>query len=139
MSISATQWREIERRLSVPYSVVKLRVPGHELTIEVRQLKPLRYAPVLFVDGRFEGKWARENCEDPAAQLYPLRSRRLVQKSRAEAYLKRLKRVFQAETARQLSGIDARYSWRQPDFPSPRAICAWLKRQPEIELIGELP
>lgn len=140
MSLTKEQWQAIEERLSHPWGSVELKVPGHVLTIQVRQIKPLRYAPMLFVDGVFKGEWTSAKCEDPIAQrFYPLRSRAMVPRQEAEAQYKRLKRVFPEKEARLLSRIDARYSWRDSTWSTARAICTFLKKsEPEIQwLEGE--
>lgn len=139
MSLTKDQWKAIERELSSPYGRVRLRVPGHELTIEVRCIGKLRYAPAVFVDGWARGEYLHPVDNPIGKRFYPLHTRSLVPKAKAEADFKRLKRVFGVADARRMSGVGKTYSWRSLTWSTPKALCTFLrKNEPEIELVEPL-
>lgn len=138
MSITKAQWAAMEKLLSHPYGRVELRVPGHDLMIEVRCVKPLRYAPVVFVDGAARGEYLA--VEHPIGKrFYPLRTKSLLPKAKAEASFKKLKRIVGTAKAEAISGVKKTYSYRDLCWRSPKALCAHLRRnEPEIELVSDL-
>lgn len=75
--LTADQWKKIETSLRIPWGEARLRVDGYELTLQVQQIKPLRYAIVPFVNGFLRGVWltkteAGEWCEE-ARRFLPLK------------------------------------------------------------------
>lgn len=136
MSLTKEQWALIERALSSPFGRVSLRVPGHELTIEVRCIGKLRYAPCVFVDGWAKGEWLHPADHPIGKRFYQLHTRLLVPKAKAEANFKKLKRCFPAAEARRMSGIGVTYQWRSRHWSTPKTLCTHLrKNEPEISLV----
>jgi hypothetical protein len=84
--LTADQWKRIEASLRNPWGEVKLRVDGYDLTLQVRQVKPLRYAIVPFVNGFNRGVWltkkkGEEWCEE-ARRFLPLKKLYLYSKTK---------------------------------------------------------
>lgn len=55
--LTPEQWKKLEISLRIPWGEARLRVDGYELTLQVQQVKPLRYAIVPFVNGFSRGVW----------------------------------------------------------------------------------
>lgn len=58
------EWKKIEDRLSMPFSYVKLKIDGYDVTVETRQDKPLHYVLAVFINGIFKMDWCFEDCEE---------------------------------------------------------------------------
>ena len=61
--MTVEDWKEVETRLSIPYSSVKLKIDGYDVTIGHAMEKPLKYCLVIYIDGIFKTKWVLEDCE----------------------------------------------------------------------------
>ena len=61
--MTVEDWKEVETRLSIPYSSVKLKIDGYDVTIGHAMEKPLKHCLVIYIDGIFKTKWVLEDCE----------------------------------------------------------------------------
>lgn len=61
----------VERRLVYPGARVELQCDGYRATLEVQRDK-MRMVVMVYVDGRFKGKWITEDCEERRRFLRPL-------------------------------------------------------------------
>lgn len=60
--LSTEQWAQVEKALATPYGGdVELIADEHRLVIQVRQIKTLRYAVVVFVDGKIKQEYMQES------------------------------------------------------------------------------
>lgn len=76
-TLTPEQWKKVELVLRMPWGEARLRVDGFDLTLQVRQVKPLHYAIVPFVNGFHRGTWltkkeGEEWCEE-ARRFLPLK------------------------------------------------------------------
>ncbi len=71
------QWKKLEISLRIPWGEARLRVDGFDLTLQVQQVKPLRYAIVPFVNGFSRGAWLTkkdgEEWREEARRFLPLK------------------------------------------------------------------
>lgn len=79
VQITPEQWKEIEKQLSCPGGVARLRIDGYDLQFEVRPVKPLRWVIVPFVNGHSRGAWLSRNEDgewhEEARRFLPLKIR----------------------------------------------------------------
>jgi hypothetical protein len=62
--MTAEEWKKVEAALQSPYGRAVLAVDSYELTLQVQQLKPLKFAIGFYVDGWFKGEWLTSDCEE---------------------------------------------------------------------------
>jgi hypothetical protein len=65
MSFSKEQWQVIEEQLSFPYSQVKLKCDGYEVSAMVKKIKGLKFCVTVYVDGVYKGEWMDGKHEGP--------------------------------------------------------------------------
>ena len=115
---------QIEQQLCGPWSSIKLRADGYELTAEVRRVssKSMTYGVALFVNGWIRGEDLKVESEI-GAKFYPLRVRNFLTAKQYEAYRK----VF---GKRHAEGVKKRsqYQYREAHFRSAKALVAQLKK-----------
>lgn len=54
--MTAEQWNGIEERLKGAFGAVKLKVDGHEIDLQKKQLDENRLGILVFIDGWFKGE-----------------------------------------------------------------------------------
>lgn len=64
-------WKKVEAALLFPWGRVDLQCDDYRLTLTVVQIKRLRYAIHIFVNGVFLGEWMGEDCEERRRFLRP--------------------------------------------------------------------
>lgn len=67
------QWLAVKAALSTPWGVVKLDVDGYELTLQVKQIKPLKFAIVPYVNGEIKGIWLTGDNEEGRRFMRPVK------------------------------------------------------------------
>lgn len=88
-------WKCIEEKLSYPLGNVKLIVDGYNVTLECRLDKPLHYVIAVFIDGKFQMKWAMEDCD--IRRRFCSRHTKCSLDQKARNRLKREKKAFREE------------------------------------------
>ncbi len=123
---------KIHEQLCGPYTLVKLRADGHELTASVLRVssKAMRYGVVLYVDGVISGENLKVESEI-GAKFYPLRTRQLLSAKDYASYRKLCgKRATDAFKKRTV------YQYRQAEFRTGRALAMHLKKHcTSVEII----
>jgi len=62
--VTAEDWKKVEAALSGPFGRASFTVDGYALTLEVKQVKPLKFAVMVYVNGWFKGEWLQKDCEE---------------------------------------------------------------------------
>jgi hypothetical protein len=62
--VTGDDWTKVEAELRSPYGSVTLQVDGYEVVLQVRQLKPLKFAIHVYVGGWWKGEWNMKDCEE---------------------------------------------------------------------------
>ncbi|HEL3156393.1 TPA: hypothetical protein UMF67_000060 [Stenotrophomonas maltophilia] len=125
------QWAQVEKALATPYGGdVELIADEHRLVIQVRQIKTLRYAVVVFVDGKIKQEYMQESSPI-GAKFY--RPSRICIYSRAQQ-ARMVKSLGKRRTAAMVKqGTGTIYD---PGWPSAAALRRHLSRTcTSIELI----
>lgn len=107
-------WKKVESSLSSPYGLgVHLDCDGYKLTLQVAQVKALRYVIQIYVDGFFKGAWcsAKNPCEEQRRFM-----RRVDRALHKPKDLAALKRVFSAKQLREMAA--KRYTYFEGHWPS---------------------
>lgn len=57
------QWAAVEQKiLNYPYTIAKIRADGHVLSLSMQRDK-MQLVIVVYVDGKIDYHWLREDCE----------------------------------------------------------------------------
>lgn len=129
MTISKEQWNQIEAELSRPFGNVDLVCDGYRVYATVGQVRILKYAVVVYVDGCIKGEWIKGEDERARKFYHEIKRFLYPAKARAEAKVRAktrgtsadLKEVFTHVAARQMS------TWT-PFWSNPRALCRHLRK-----------
>lgn len=88
--------------LEAPFGVVKLRCDGYEVSAVVQQIKPMRWAIAIYVNGEISGQWCLDG-DERATKFFRETQRFLYPKKEREAYARLSKKKgFSAEYRRRL-------------------------------------
>lgn len=73
--MTAEQWKQIDKKLqNVLSPIVKLKIDDYEVSLAFRQVSQFRNAIVVYVNGKFCGKWLTEDCEE-RRRFFPCKKR----------------------------------------------------------------
>ncbi|MFZ6872847.1 hypothetical protein ACO0LF_12345 [Undibacterium sp. Di27W] len=64
MPITKEQWKEIEGQLSLTWGSVDLKIDGYNINLRVEPQKARTYAVMVYLDYKFEWKWAFDGTEE---------------------------------------------------------------------------
>lgn len=92
-------WKYVEDKISYTFGSVKLLVDGYNVTLECLPEKTLHYVIVVFVDGKFDSKWAMDDC-DIRRRFYSRHTKCFLDQ-KARNRLKREKKAFREEVKKQ--------------------------------------
>lgn len=106
------QWKQIKQQLSWTGAQVELLVDGYRLTIQRVRASEMRDELMVYVNGKFIGKWISEDCEERRRFFCP-RTRYLY----PAAKRKRMMRGLSKRLAREV-GADTKYTHYKPWWPS---------------------
>ncbi len=73
--MTTEQWKQIDEKLqNVLSPIVKLKIDDYEVSLALRQVSQFRNAIVVYVNGKFCGKWLAEDCEE-RRRFFPRKKR----------------------------------------------------------------
>ena len=72
MAITKEQWSDIERELSYANGTVTLVCDAYRVNVLVVPVDTLQYGIMVYVNGKFEGRWLIEDCEERRRFMRPL-------------------------------------------------------------------
>ncbi len=128
-AVTAQDWKEIEKRLTSFFDQVKLICDGYELTLMLRPIKQFKNAITVYVNGKIEGRWFVEECEERRRFLCP-KSKSFYSKKDMADFKKISKRIFKEMQAKN------KYVYYEPYWTSFRALKSHLiKNNTSIELV----
>lgn len=127
--MTVEDWKEVETRLSIPYSSVKLKIDGYDVTIGHAMEKPLKHCLVIYIDGIFKTKWVLEDCE--------IRRRFCSKHTKSLLTAKEKKALMrQRKALREQIMKDMTFEWYSPYWSSFRSLKSHLiKNNKSIELV----
>ena len=94
-ALTAEQKQELIEKLSYPWGCVDLLCDGHKISLHVECLKALNYCVVVYVDGRWCGKWISANKEFPEQKFMR----------------KQVKKAYSGKLAKDLEKIYGKRAW----------------------------
>ena len=119
------QWKAVEQKvLLYPYTIAKLQADGHVLSLSMQRHK-MRLVIVVYVDGKIDFNWLREDCEIRRKFFQQRKRSLLTQKDRDR--LKREKKSIREEITAQ-----ATYYTYSPYWTSFTALRRHLEKTCEI-------
>lgn len=63
--MTTEQWKQVEEQLKVfSFKYVKLKIDGYEVSLALKQVSQFSNAIVVYINGKFLGKWLTEDCEE---------------------------------------------------------------------------
>jgi len=110
------EWLQVQDKLSHPWGSVKLTVDSYALTLQVRQIKPLKYTIMVYVDGEFKGEWMNGEADQAKRFLRPVKSY-LYSPAKQKALLKGLSKA-QAKIRAEFLCFDKTWCHYEPLWPS---------------------
>lgn len=129
MPITAEQWKQIESDLSMPYQRVRLKCDGHDVTALVTQIKAMRFAIAIYVDGEinFKRLWDKDEV---AKKFYPLITRSLCKGKRRVAVSEFIKKRGIGKELKELlqKELDAKHSVLYPCWENGRSFCRHIRK-----------
>lgn len=73
--MTAEEWKKVEKNLQLVWSRgAKLLVDGYEVSLYLRQVSQFKNAIVVYINGKFHGKWLAEDCEE-RRRFFPCKKR----------------------------------------------------------------
>lgn len=126
MAISTEQWKEIKQALNGIVGRVKFRYQGHELTVDVVQIKRTLELCV-YVDGKISGEWM---CETHEIRPYL-----------EEVWYRKERSLFNDKQKKEYKGLMSKKELNKkivtflPTFPSPTALIRQYKTLDGLELV----
>ncbi len=127
--MTVEDWKEVETRLSIPYSSVKLKIDGYDVTIGHAMEKPLKYCLVIYIDGIFKTKWVLEDCEI-RRRFCSKHTKNLLTAKEKKALMR------QRKALREQIMKDMTFEWYSPYWSSFRSLKSHLiKNNKSIELV----
>lgn len=131
MTLSPQDWKGIEERLKFLESPVKLNCDGYEITLVLQRISQFSNAIMVYVNGKFNGKWLMDDCEE-RRRFCQARKRSLLDSKQKAAIKRWPKKDRLAMVAR------AKYISYSPHWTSFRSLKNHLiKNNKSIELINE--
>ncbi|MBG9567457.1 hypothetical protein [Brevibacillus agri] len=128
-AVSAQDWKDIEQRLKGFYDSVKLICDGYELTLVLQRIGQFRNAIAVYIDGKIDGKWMIEDCEQ-RRRFYCPKSKSFYSKKDMADFKKISKRIFKEMQAKN------KYVYYEPYWTSFRSLKNHLiKNNKSIELV----
>lgn len=112
--MTAEDWKKVEAALSGPYGCASFTVDGYALTLQVKQVKPLKFAVMVYVNGWFKGELLQNDCEERRRFYCPKKGRVFTAASKA----KLTKGLSKRAIARYLPDIDKTFSYWLPVWSS---------------------
>lgn len=92
-------WKYVEDELSCTFGYVNLLIDGYNVTLECRLEKPRHYVIAVFIDGKFNMKWAMDDCN--IRRRFCSRHTKCFLDQKARNRLKREKKAFREEVKKQ--------------------------------------
>lgn len=128
-AVSAQDWKDIEQSLKELYRSVKLICDGYELTLVLQRIGQFRNAIAVYIDGKINGKWMIEDCEQ-RRRFYCPKSKSFYSKKDMADFKKISKRIFKEVQAKN------KYVYYEPYWTSFRSLKNHLiKNNKSIELV----
>lgn len=128
MQLTAEQWQEVEKRLSMQWGSIKLRCDGHEVFAVVKSDK-MKLVIVLYIDGWMKGEWLKDESEI-GVKFFDKKTKYLSnRKERADA----LKNMNNKRLASDLRSFfkriyEAKYSYFSPVWTSAKSFCRHIRK-----------
>ena len=118
MSITPQQWKEIEEQYSL-FHPIALRCDGFKVTLR-KELsgKQDKLYNMVYVNGRFFGKWTIEACDEKKFMYHATRKVWAGGKRKSDTEMRKLERLFGKEKARALFGAAREVEHITPIYPS---------------------
>lgn len=133
--MTPADWAAVEMELSSPWGDVELLCDGFKLTVQVRRVKPLKYAMLVYVDGVVKGVWSNADkpCEEQRRFMRPVSV-----KLHKPADLAKLKPLYSAKQFREMSS--RKYEYFLPQWNSFKPLQRHLlKNNQVITLVRPAP
>ena len=96
------EWLQVQETLSHPWGSVNLTVDGYALTLQVRQVKPLKYVIMVFVNGFCKGEWLKGEADEAKRFCRPV-TKALHSPAKKKAMTKGMPKSFLKEHAEYLN------------------------------------
>lgn len=122
-------WKYVEEELSSIFGRVDLIIDNYNVTIACRLEKTRHYALMVYIDGKFELKWAAEDCD--IRRRFCSRHTKCYLDQKQRNRLKRERKAFREEVKKRMT-----FEYFLPYWNSFRMMKAhFIKNNTSIELV----
>ena len=122
-------WKYIEDELSNIFGRVDLIIDNYNVTIECRLEKTRHYVLMVYIDGKFELKWAAEDCD--IRRRFCSRHTKCFLDQKQRNRLKRERKAFREEVKKRMT-----FEYFLPYWNSFRMMKAhFIKNNTSIEVV----
>lgn len=137
MSLTNSQWDEIEVQLSDSFGVVKLTLHGRVITLEKRFVAENQLAVVVFIDGVIKASTGIELSKryDPfVAKVWRKRS----QSCYSQKHIKEIEKLWgKREAKKQFPRLHDKHVYYEPFFPKFAGLKRVLAKQKDLQMFDE--
>lgn len=122
-------WEYVEKELSGIFGKVDFIIDNYNVTIACEQEKTRHYVLMVYIDGKFDLKWAMEDCD--IRRRFCSRHTRCSLNQKQRNRLRRERKAFREEVKKRLS-----YEYFLPYWNSFRTMKThFVKNNTSIELV----
>lgn len=136
--MTPAQWKELQAKLNDPWGHAKLMVDGYTITLQVERTsnKSMKYEIALYVNGKIDFKYGREDC-DVRRRFWRKTVRRIYSPAKKAAILKGQTKRFAAMLTKEM-GLDKTMDFYLPWFPTFASLKTQLtKNNQDIQIHTE--
>ena len=127
--ITIEEWKSVEDALKSPLSNVKMMIDGYNVTIAHAMVKPLQFCLAIYIDGKFDFKWAMDDTD--------IRRRFCCKHTKSMLTAKDKKKLHVTDKQFQKLKKKHSFDWYDPYWNSFRSMKAhFVKNNKSIELIS---
>lgn len=111
-------WKKVESELRLPFGRATLLVDGYELTLQVKEHKPLRFVICVYVNGWMKGEWLLNDCEERRRFMRPKKCALYTPAQRA----KLTKGFTKRQVAKYFADVDKKFDVFMPYWSSASSL-----------------
>ncbi|WP_018752653.1 hypothetical protein [Paenibacillus sanguinis] len=130
-AITKEDWSAIEQQLQSLYSIATLYCDGYKIELVLARVDQFKNRINLFVNGKVEGKWFLEDCEE-RRRFFCQRSKTLLTAKERAAY----KKIYRRKKDFERFVESRKYFYHEPQWKSFRSLKSHLiKHNKVIEVV----
>ncbi len=106
-------WDKVKETLERLYCSVELKIDGYKITLRLERVSPYKNVIAIYIDGKMNGKWLMEDCEERRRFLWKREKSVISNKVKND-----IKKLPKKQQKYLLSEYDKKYAYYYPYFIS---------------------